>query len=83
MPTYLEAKLDDRGRTGEARAAVLGLPATSTASSSVPHPQLVNGALQSEIKVESVEFNVPIDDALFRMPKGSSHLVKRLAVICL
>lgn len=29
----------------------------------------VNGVPQSEIKVESVEFNVPIDDAIFRMPK--------------
>jgi outer membrane lipoprotein-sorting protein len=31
---------------------------------------LVNGVPQSEIKVDSVEFNVPIDNAVFRMPKG-------------
>lgn len=31
---------------------------------------LANGVLQSEIKVEKVEFNVKIDDALFRMPSG-------------
>jgi hypothetical protein len=31
---------------------------------------LVNGVLQTEMKVESVEFNVPIDTALFRLPKG-------------
>ena len=30
-----------------------------------------NGVLQSEIKVEKVEFNVKMDDALFRVPKGS------------
>jgi len=31
---------------------------------------LVNGVQQNEIKLEKVEFNAPIDDALFRMPKG-------------
>ena len=32
---------------------------------------LVNGVLQSEIKVQRVEFNTVIDDAMFRVPKGS------------
>jgi outer membrane lipoprotein-sorting protein len=32
---------------------------------------LVNGALQSEIKVQRVEFNTVMDDAMFRLPKGS------------
>jgi hypothetical protein len=32
---------------------------------------LVNGVPQSEMKVQSVEFNVAMDDAIFRMPKGS------------
>jgi outer membrane lipoprotein-sorting protein len=31
---------------------------------------LVNGVPQSEIKVDSVEFNVPVDNAVFRMPRG-------------
>jgi len=31
---------------------------------------LVNGVQQSEVMVEKVEFNVAIDDAIFRMPKG-------------
>jgi hypothetical protein len=31
--------------------------------------QVVNGVTQSEIRVEKIEFNTPIDDALFRMPK--------------
>lgn len=31
---------------------------------------LVNGVPQSEMKVESVQFNVAMDDAIFRMPKG-------------
>ena len=31
---------------------------------------LVNGVPQSEMKVESVQFNVTMDDAIFRMPKG-------------
>ena len=31
---------------------------------------LTNGVPQSEITVKSVEFNVPMDDAIFRMPKG-------------
>jgi outer membrane lipoprotein-sorting protein len=31
---------------------------------------LVNGAVQSEIKVQSIEFNEKMDDALFRLPKG-------------
>ena len=31
---------------------------------------LVNGVPQSEMKVQSVEFNVAMDDAIFRMPKG-------------
>jgi hypothetical protein len=31
---------------------------------------VVNGVPQSEFKVKSVEFNVPMDDAIFRMPKG-------------
>lgn len=30
----------------------------------------VNGVLQGEMKVEKVEFNLRIDDAMFRMPKG-------------
>lgn len=30
---------------------------------------LVNGAMQSEIKVQSIEFNVKMDDSLFRIPK--------------
>jgi hypothetical protein len=30
-----------------------------------------NGVLQSEVRVQTVEFNVAMDDALFRMPKGS------------
>jgi outer membrane lipoprotein-sorting protein len=30
----------------------------------------INGVKQGEIKVEKVEFNVKIDDAMFRMPKG-------------
>jgi outer membrane lipoprotein-sorting protein len=32
---------------------------------------LANGVMQSEIKVLTVEFNTPIDDAMFRVPKGS------------
>jgi hypothetical protein len=31
---------------------------------------LTNGVPQSEFTVKSVEFNVPMDDAIFRMPKG-------------
>ena len=31
---------------------------------------LVNGVPQSEMKVQSVQFNVAMDDAIFRMPKG-------------
>ena len=31
---------------------------------------VVNGAVQSEMQLESVEFNLPIESALFRMPKG-------------
>jgi outer membrane lipoprotein-sorting protein len=30
----------------------------------------INGMKQGEIRVEKVEFNVKLDDALFRMPKG-------------
>jgi hypothetical protein len=30
---------------------------------------LANGVQQSELRVERVEFNIPIDDALFRMPR--------------
>jgi hypothetical protein len=30
-----------------------------------------NGVVQSEIKVQKVEFNAKMDDTLFRMPKGS------------
>ena len=32
---------------------------------------VANGVVQSEIKVLTVEFNTPIDDAKFRVPKGS------------
>jgi len=32
---------------------------------------LANGVLQSEVRVEKVEFNAAIDDAKFRLPKGS------------
>lgn len=35
---------------------------------------LVNGVPQSEVTVESVEFNAAIDDAIFRMPKGLFRL---------
>jgi outer membrane lipoprotein-sorting protein len=31
---------------------------------------VVNGAVQTEMRLESVEFNLPIESALFRMPKG-------------
>jgi outer membrane lipoprotein-sorting protein len=31
---------------------------------------VVNGAVQAEMHLESVEFNLPIETALFRMPKG-------------
>jgi hypothetical protein len=31
---------------------------------------LTNGVVQSEIKVQKVEFNKPMDDALFSPPKG-------------
>jgi hypothetical protein len=31
---------------------------------------LVNGVVQSEIRVTSVEFNVKVDDAIFRIPRG-------------
>ena len=31
---------------------------------------LVNGVPQSEMKVKTVEINVPMDEAIFRMPKG-------------
>ena len=31
---------------------------------------LTNGVPQSEFRVQSVEFNLPMDDAIFRMPKG-------------
>jgi outer membrane lipoprotein-sorting protein len=31
---------------------------------------IVNGAVQAEMQLESVEFNLPIESALFRMPKG-------------
>jgi outer membrane lipoprotein-sorting protein len=31
---------------------------------------LVNGAVQAEMQLESVEFNLPLETALFRMPKG-------------
>ena len=31
---------------------------------------LANGVVQSETRVEKVEFNVRMDDAIFRMPKG-------------
>ena len=31
---------------------------------------LVNGVPQMEMKVDSVQFNVALDDAIFRMPKG-------------
>jgi outer membrane lipoprotein-sorting protein len=32
---------------------------------------MTNGVLQSEIKLTQVEFNVKMDDAMFRVPKGS------------
>ena len=31
---------------------------------------LVNGAVQSEIRVQTIEFNEKMDDSLFRIPKG-------------
>ena len=31
---------------------------------------LMNGAVQGEIKVKKIEFNVQMDDSLFRVPKG-------------
>ena len=31
---------------------------------------LANGVKQGEIKLEKVEFNIKIDDAMFKMPKG-------------
>jgi hypothetical protein len=31
---------------------------------------VVNGAVQAEMQLESVEFNLPLETALFRMPKG-------------
>lgn len=69
--TYLEAKLStvtDRLKLDQELSDyrdVMGLK--------VPHTirTLANGVLQSEMKVKTVEFNKPMDDAMFRVPKGS------------
>lgn len=32
--------------------------------------QRVNGVVSASTKIDTVEFNVPIDDGTFRMPRG-------------
>lgn len=66
--TYLEAKLvvEDMGRMEQELLDyrdVEGIKIPFTIRT------LLNGVVQSEIKVGKVEFNVKIDDALFRIPK--------------
>ena len=37
----------------------------------IPHTvkQMINGKPVVEMRIDSVEFNIPMDDAMFKMPK--------------
>ena len=68
--TYLELKL--AADVGGAKLEQLSSDYRDVDGVKVAHhlKTVVNGAVQTEMVLESVEFNLPIETALFRMPKG-------------
>jgi len=68
--TYLELKL--AADVGGAKLEQLSSDYRDVDGVKVAHhlKTVVNGAVQAEMQLESVEFNLPIESALFRMPKG-------------
>ena len=68
--TYLELKL--AADVGGAKLEQLSSDYRDVEGVKVAHhlKTMVNGAVQAEMQLESVEFNLPLETALFRMPKG-------------
>ena len=68
--TYLELKL--AADVGGAKLEQLSSDYRDVEGVKVAHhlKTVVNGAVQAEMQLESVEFNLPLETALFRMPKG-------------
>ena len=68
--TYLEVKL--AAEVDRTKLEQLSSDYRDVGGVKVAHhlKTIVNGAVQAEMQLESVEFNLPIETALFRMPKG-------------
>jgi outer membrane lipoprotein-sorting protein len=68
--TYLEVKL--AAEVDKTKLEQLSSDYRDVEGVKVAHhlKTIVNGSVQGEMRLESVEFNLPIETALFRMPKG-------------
>jgi outer membrane lipoprotein-sorting protein len=68
--TYLEAKITIEQDNAKLEQQMLDYRDVKGLKEPFLIRMLVNGAVQSEIKVQSIEFNEKMDDSLFRLPKG-------------
>lgn len=68
--TYLEAKITIEQNNTKLEQQLLDYRDVKGLKEPFLIRMLVNGAVQSEIKVQSIEFNEKMDDSLFRIPKG-------------
>jgi hypothetical protein len=70
IETALEVKLTTETESGTVEQELLDYRDVEGIKIPFLIRTIANGVKQGEIKVEKVEFNVKIDDAIFRMPKG-------------
>ena len=68
--TYLEAKITIEQNNTKLEQQLLDYRDVKGLKQPFLIRMLINGAVQSEIKVQSIEFNEKMDDSLFRIPKG-------------
>jgi len=76
--TGLEIKLVNELNQGGQKVKIETLPSNYKAVSGVlmPHTikSLVNGQVQAEVTVDSIEIGIPIDDSVFKMPRKGASL---------
>ncbi len=68
--TYLEVRLVTETDTGNIEQELSDYRDVDGLKIPFRIRTLANGVVQSETRVDAVEFNVKIDDAIFRMPRG-------------
>ena len=67
--TYLEARITTEQEKMKLEQELLDYRDVEGVKQPFHVRTLVNGAVQSEIKIQTIEFNVKMDDSLFRIPK--------------